>query len=62
MNETLATLAVKASPPLTVSMMSLVGMPLQEWVYLVTIGYVILQSFVLVVKFIYWAIGDKKHD
>lgn len=62
MNEPLVTLAVKATPPLTVSLMSLAGMPLQEWVYLVTIGYVVLQSIILVTKFIFWTLGDKSHD
>ena len=56
------TLAAKASPPITVTMLSIAGIPLQEWVYLVTIGYVILQSFVLMVKFIFWAKGKKDSD
>jgi hypothetical protein len=62
MNDTIMTLAAKASPPITVTMLSIAGIPLQEWVYLVTIGYVILQSFVLMVKFIFWAKGKKDSD
>lgn len=35
--------AVKAAPPFTVAGMALCGIPLQDWVFLLTIVYLILQ-------------------
>lgn len=38
----------KASPPVSVATMALAGIPLQEWVYIVTIVYLVLQSAKLI--------------
>lgn len=35
--------AVKSSPPVTVVALTLGGIPLQEWVYILTIVYLVLQ-------------------
>lgn len=40
--------AVKASPPVTTVALSLMGVPLQEWVYIATLAYLLLQAFFLV--------------
>lgn len=39
---------LKASPPVTVSAISFMGVPLQTWVYLLTAIYTILQIYILV--------------
>lgn len=44
MHETVQTMALKVSPPVAVSALSMFGVPLQEWVYIVTIIYVVLQT------------------
>jgi hypothetical protein len=36
--------ALKASPPIAVLAATAQGMTLQEWVYLATLGYIILQA------------------
>lgn len=39
---------VKLAPPATVSGITLAGFTVQEWVYLATIFYILVQSFVLI--------------
>lgn len=48
MQETVVPVALKTSPPVAVSALTLLGVPLQEWVYIVTIVFVLLQSAKLV--------------
>ena len=38
---------VKTTPPIGVSTLSLMGIPLSDWVYIVTIMYVLIQICVL---------------
>lgn len=44
--------AVKAAPPVTVAAASVHGWGVQEWMYAVTIGYVVLQAGYLVWKWV----------
>ena len=44
----LAVEAVKASPPVTVAGLSLGGVSLQDWVYVLTGVYILLQMILLV--------------
>ncbi|CDD12214.1 uncharacterized protein BN587_00902 [Phascolarctobacterium succinatutens CAG:287] len=41
---------VKTTPPIGVSTLSLMGIPLSDWVYIVTIMYVLIQIWVLLYK------------
>ena len=41
---------VKTTPPVGVSALSLMGIPLSDWVYIVTIIYVLIQIYVLIYK------------
>lgn len=41
---------VKTTPPIGVSALSLMGIPLSDWVYIVTIMYVLIQILVLLYK------------
>lgn len=41
---------VKTTPPVGVSALSLMGIPLSDWVYIVTIVYVLFQIYVLFYK------------
>ena len=41
--ETAAEVIAKSTPPVTVSVMSLGGIPLSEWVYILTIVWVLWQ-------------------
>lgn len=41
---------VKTTPPIGVSTLSLMGIPLSDWVYIVTIMYVLIQILVLLYK------------
>lgn len=41
---------VKTTPPIGVSTLSLMGIPLSDWVYIVTIMYVLIQIGVLLYK------------
>ena len=43
--------AAKTAPPAVVSVLSLAGVSLQDWVYIATFIYVVLQSVVLVYNF-----------
>lgn len=43
---------VKVTPPVTVTGMSLAGVHLQDWVYILTIVYLLCQIGVLVYNFI----------
>ena len=40
----------KTTPPIGVSALSLMGIPLSDWVYIVTIVYVLIQIYVLLYK------------
>lgn len=51
--------AGKASPPLAVSGVMAVGLSLQDWVLIATLVYTVLQTAVLIHKFIK---GRKKPD
>lgn len=44
---------VKTTPPIGVSALSLMGIPLSDWVYIVTIVYVLIQIYVLLYKTFY---------
>lgn len=44
---------VKSTPPIGVSTLSIMGYPLSDWVYIVTILYVLLQMFCLIYKTFY---------
>lgn len=44
--------AAKAAPPVAVTMSSITGLGLQQWVYIVTIIYTVLQILLLVRKHI----------
>ena len=48
--ETAAEVIAKSTPPVTVSVMSLGGIPLSEWVYILTIVWVL------------WQLGWSVHD
>lgn len=55
MNETdavrhLTSAVVKTSPPVATAIASLVGVPLQSWVYIAAIAYTVLQSAYLAWK------------
>jgi antibiotic biosynthesis monooxygenase (ABM) superfamily enzyme len=39
---------IKAAPPVTISTISLLGIPLNEWVFISTIGYTILLTIFLI--------------
>lgn len=41
--ESVASVATKSAPPVTVSVISFAGIPLQEWVYILTIGWIMWQ-------------------
>lgn len=43
-------MAVKAAPPVAVVGATLFGVPLQEWVYILTIIYLVLQIVSLLLK------------
>ena len=43
-------MAVKAAPPVVVAGATLFGVPLQEWVYILTIIYLVLQIAALLLK------------
>ncbi len=43
----LAAEAVKAAPPVSVTTLTLFGIPLDQWVYIVTVMYTCLQILVL---------------
>ena len=45
--------AFKAIPPAGVSILSCAGIPLSEWVYIVTLIYILIQIGWLIAK-IYW--------
>lgn len=44
---------VKTTPPVGVSVLQLMGIPLSDWVYIVTIIYVLVQIYVLLYKTFY---------
>lgn len=44
--------AIKVAPPLTVSGFTLFGHPMQEWVYILTALYTVIQIGVTVSKFL----------
>ena len=48
--ETVVEVITKSTPPVTVSVMSLGGIPLSEWVYILTIVWVL------------WQLGWSVHD
>lgn len=50
--------AAKASPPLTVSGLAVVGVSLHEWVLIATLIYTVLQILLLVRNFIKNRRGD----
>lgn len=41
---------IKTTPPLGVSAITLIDIPLSDWVYVVTILYVLIQIYVLLYK------------
>ncbi len=41
---------IKTTPPIGVSALSIFGIPLSDWVYVVTILYVLIQIYVLIYK------------
>jgi hypothetical protein len=56
----LASEAAKASVPVGVSLASLGGMTLHDWVMLATLGYIVLQAAFLVYKWIRLAARSRK--
>ena len=48
--ETVVDVVIKSTPPVTVSVMSIGGIPLSEWVYILTIVWVL------------WQLGCSVHD
>ena len=48
--ETVVDVVIKSAPPVTVSVMSIGGIPLSEWVYILTIVWVL------------WQLGWSVHD
>lgn len=44
---------IKATPPIGVSTLSVLGVPLSDWVYIVTIIYVLVQMYILIYKTFY---------
>lgn len=41
---------MKTTPPIGVSTLSLLGVPLSDWVYIVTIIYVLVQMYCLIYR------------
>jgi hypothetical protein len=56
LDHTIQVVAVKSAPPVAITALSIWGVPLQDWVYIVTIVYVVMQAALLVYNF-----GVKKH-
>lgn len=55
--------ALKASPPVTVVGLTLGGIPLQEWVYILTIVYLLMQiGWLGYSKFIRKTAGGEEDD
>jgi len=48
MTNELATQAVKVAPPIAVSALNTAGMPLSEWIYILTAVYLVFQIIVIV--------------
>lgn len=44
---------VKTTPPIGVSTLTIMGVPLSDWVYIITIIYVLIQIYVLLYKTFY---------
>jgi hypothetical protein len=44
---------IKAAPPVAVSSLSFIGLPMQEWVYIVTIVYTLIQIIRVFPKTVY---------
>jgi hypothetical protein len=59
MKEETATVLAKSAPPLTVTGMSVFGIPLDEWVYIATLIYLAIQIFVLLRDKIFSGKNDK---
>lgn len=53
---------IKLAPPATVTGVTLAGFTLQEWVYLATIFYILVQSFVLIYNTLTNNGGNRKDD
>ena len=50
---------IKLTPPATVSGFTLMGLPLQDWVYVATIIYILVQCFAILYALLR---KDKKDD
>lgn len=44
---------IKTTPPIGVSTLSVLGVPLSDWVYIVTIIYALIQMYILIYKTFY---------
>lgn len=51
---------MRLAPPAGVSVTSVLGIPLNDWVYLATIIYIIIQGGCLIYKTFFYKKGDKK--
>lgn len=49
---------LRVAPPVGVSAASILGLGLEEWMYIATIGYTVLQGAFLIYK---WRHSHKKH-
>ena len=45
------TVAAKAAPPITITGMTIVGIPIQDWVLMMTLVYTILQILIIARRF-----------
>ena len=43
--------AIKAAPPITITGMTIVGIPIQDWVLMLTLVYTILQILIIARRF-----------
>ena len=54
--------AIQSTPPIVVSGLTLAGIPLQEWVYILTLVYLIFQIGFVLRKVYYTYKGDRRED